>query len=629
MKPYKRFYHYASLFPALGLFAWLCHRFNFQQDDAYITYRYVANYLSGHGLVFNYGEFVEGITNHGWAVILAAAGALDIDYVSFAHILGWLCGIATIVITYELMRTILPKAKWYWHALAPLSAGVSPSFAYWTGAGLETAAFALCSTTILLLWLKGHRTLGAVLAIAVWLRPEGALLASMIIVVDWFRLRKLPAYALTHTVVAFVVSLPMVVFKLLYYGELLPNSFYAKTSFDFSQILRGLDYTWQFLSDYPLLGIALPVSIFFYRRYDLKMRSVTLFGALFFGYVIVVGGDVLKVHRFFLPLIPVLSVLLTIVTWQLSQRLGRNARVLVVVVAGTAMSVLGIYLPYDYVDAYHFAETGLKRKMTFLAENLKQTDTTNFSIAAPTIGVLGYELVGHTLIDLVGLTDTMVSRHPQDPIPGMTSSWREPKYNAEYILARSPEYILFSTGAKPTAPGEKALLLYPQFVNSYRIVTWEFSTEQVENAVMTGAFKKMRAYDGPYEPTYPLAYVDNYIDGINAMRGGRYDESIRLFGTALRESPRPYFPYLLHRCALAFGLKQDYQSAQKLLHSILEQDSFVVEAHAELYKHAVVNRDSLGIDIHRRWILHLAPWQESLLDRFDAMVESRKGTGGR
>ena len=39
-------------------------------DDAYISLRYVLNACQGHGLVFNLGQRVEGVTNIGWILVL-------------------------------------------------------------------------------------------------------------------------------------------------------------------------------------------------------------------------------------------------------------------------------------------------------------------------------------------------------------------------------------------------------------------------------------------------------------------------------------------------------------------------------------------------------------------------------
>ena len=50
-------------------------RYNFVSDDAFISLRYAANLLAGHGLVFNPGERVEGFTSPLWTLLLAGFGA--------------------------------------------------------------------------------------------------------------------------------------------------------------------------------------------------------------------------------------------------------------------------------------------------------------------------------------------------------------------------------------------------------------------------------------------------------------------------------------------------------------------------------------------------------------------------
>ena len=63
----------------LGLVAFLAvtvwsyarlNRFNVA-DDAYISFQYAKNWISGHGLVFNPGERVEGYTNFLWVALVA------------------------------------------------------------------------------------------------------------------------------------------------------------------------------------------------------------------------------------------------------------------------------------------------------------------------------------------------------------------------------------------------------------------------------------------------------------------------------------------------------------------------------------------------------------------------------
>ena len=57
------------------------------QDDAFISFRYAANLLDGHGLVYNPGERVEGYTNFLWTLLLAGAMGLGANPV-IASVVG-------------------------------------------------------------------------------------------------------------------------------------------------------------------------------------------------------------------------------------------------------------------------------------------------------------------------------------------------------------------------------------------------------------------------------------------------------------------------------------------------------------------------------------------------------------
>ena len=80
-----------------GFFIWLCADFDFFQDDAYISFRYIQNYLDGHGLVFNYGERIEGFTNFGWVAFLLAWAVCGVDYLSVARFAGIFFGAMAIL----------------------------------------------------------------------------------------------------------------------------------------------------------------------------------------------------------------------------------------------------------------------------------------------------------------------------------------------------------------------------------------------------------------------------------------------------------------------------------------------------------------------------------------------------
>src|SRR5579871_5352269 len=69
-----------GLYRAIDL-RWIC-------DDAFITMRYVKNFVEGKGLVYNVGERVEGYTHFLWLMLLAASKAIGFDPVDASIWLG-------------------------------------------------------------------------------------------------------------------------------------------------------------------------------------------------------------------------------------------------------------------------------------------------------------------------------------------------------------------------------------------------------------------------------------------------------------------------------------------------------------------------------------------------------------
>src|SRR5206468_8826335 len=76
-------------------------------DDAFITFRYVKNFVGGHGIVYNIGEHIEGYTHFLWLLILSGAAAIGFDPVSASI---WL-GIAAYIFTLILLLLISGKER--------------------------------------------------------------------------------------------------------------------------------------------------------------------------------------------------------------------------------------------------------------------------------------------------------------------------------------------------------------------------------------------------------------------------------------------------------------------------------------------------------------------------------------
>jgi len=617
MKKFIR--NYWPLLLTLPIYTYIAYKLNFIQDDAYISYRYVANFLNGHGLVYNIGERIEGFTNFGWVVYLILWGGLGLNYILASVITGYLCGAGIIVLTYLLALKVFEKNKFY-ATLATLLMAFNLSLAYWSPAGLETAAFGFFAMLSFYLFIKRSWWLVFSMLMAVWIRPDGVVIAGLILIIETIQNRKMPKFSLSCGAIAFVLSLPFVIFKYFYYGSIIPNPFYAKTGFNLTQFQNGLEYAGTFLSDYGFYGVGLLVPLLFYRRLSRISRAIWWMTMIFTAYIVFIGGDVLKVHRFFVPVFGTSAILVILSLQLLAEKVVSHSwRTLVAFATTLILIALTIYQPYAFVMRYNYFEKHFTDKMRVKARDMKEADTTDFSVALPTIGTFGYELIGHKIIDMVGLTDSTIAKHSDDPIPGMQTTWKEAKHNSVYILSSSPDYIIFSTDLKPSAPAERALLLYPQFLQGYRSVGWFYKTDPMQSeGTLIIAYKRMQEIKGPFVPTYPVQWVEYYKEGLDAYGRGDMKEAIRLLEKSLQASPRPYYPYAIYQMAYCNMQLNNHDRAIKLDEMVLQIDSTVYEAHKDLYLYARAVGDTTNANIHKKWLQKLVPWY---WPRLEAMVE--------
>jgi len=626
----RSFRSVAPVLPALLIFAGLGWWLNFTQDDAYITYRYAANYLGGHGLVFNIGERVEGFTNFGWLTWLLVWGGLHLDFIFISKLTGFLLGLGTIVVTFLTTRRVFDDSQIWLRLLPPYLIAINLSLAYWSPAGLETAAFVFMTALCLYWFLTYNWLLIAGLALAAWIRPEGAFLAAIFIAVEFLTNRRLPKFALACGLAAFVISLPFAAFKLLYYGSVFPNPFFAKTGLSADQIGSGLGYAWEFLRHYGFAGLSLLIPIIAWKNLSRQLRVILLVTLLYSAYIVLVGGDVLKVHRFFLPIVGAFAILAAASAQFLIAYLPKQSRLLGLFAASIVMFGLTVYLPYETVSIFNHNERGFTAKMSAQARFLKSSDSRNFSVALPTIGIFGYELLGHDIIDMVGLTDSTIARHPEPQIPGLTATWKERRHNARYLLARNPDYVVFSTGVKPSAPAEQVLMMYPEFVMGYRQLGWFYQDPVFSpQGMLVGAFKRVHDLPDHDDPVYPLAWVQAFKAGQEAMSAQNFRTAVDRFEQALKVPGCPSYPELLNSQGTSYlRLRQDSLGVT-ILERALQIDSATYGVHRDLNLVYTLAGDSARANFHREWLKKLVPWY---LPRADFLVSQavqsyRRATG--
>ena len=468
---------------AAGFFVWHANEFRFTQDDAYISLRYARNLVEGEGLVFNPGERVEGYSNFTWTLLLAAFLRLGAPAVAAATWLGVLFGTATVFAAARLARAL--EGRWGPVSIttATLVAGNS-ALALWSTGGLETALFTFLVTAGLERGLapgvsaRGRTAAPILLLLAALTRPDGPILFGL-----WFAIRLFdtfvrpgPAAAtggpreLVRDALLFAGPLvPYGAWKLAYYGDLLPNTYYAKAGLSATYVSRGLVYAKDFFLAYgvgglaPLAGLAAVVR---HGRGSIEARLLLIWLG-FAAYVVGIGGDVLYVHRFWLPVFPIGAVL---AARGLEATLGRIASgpvaVVLPFVGGLILTGVPLWRQWEPIQDRREREVNFVLNMRQTGEWLGAHLSPDSKVAITTIGAIAYYSRLH-VIDMLGLTDPEIARTPV-LIDGLKDTWREVKYNAPSVLRRRPDAILFSTGVRPSSAAEKALFLYKGFLESYR-----------------------------------------------------------------------------------------------------------------------------------------------------------------
>jgi len=577
---------------------------NFTQDDAFISYRYVKNFINGHGLVFNPGERVEGYTNFLWIIILSIFARLGLDMITVSKILGVAAGAVTLVLIYQISLNIFRKKDWsqdtkfvFFPLFAPLLLASNSAFAYWSISGLETAFFVMTVLLSVYFYFTNERLMIISSALSTFVRPEGVLVFGLLILHKFFFKKDKLKNCLFSILGFILLLLPYLIFKIFYYGNLLPNPFYAKTGFSLEYVKTGLAYFWLFLRHYGLWGLLYLIPIAFFKDLEVKGKLVLLLVYIYTLYIIVIGGDVLKAHRFFLPVLPFLYLLFSFALMKLSLMLKKQVIPVFVVIG---FSFLTFFVPRNWIMSVRSAEIGLSSKMSKYAQGLRQSFGTNFTLAMTTIGVISY-LTDAKVIDMLGLTDPYVAKHPEK-IPGLLSTWKEKKFNTQYLLSRNPDVIMFSTGIKPSAPAERALFLSSKFRENYYPYYFLGILENVLGVV----YKKKGEYTKKNEIFPDARFVNLYNEAINLQHQNDLRTCLDKLKEILEVGPKDFARVYeeISRCNFLMG---NTEECKKYAQKAVEMDDYCTMAHILLHEIYLREKDTTEALQEREKILSHNP----------------------
>ena len=428
--------------------------FDFQHDDAYISYRYAVNWAEGYGPVYNRGEKVEGYSNFGLVAILAIVHALGGDVIVAARAIGTASCWAMILVIYLLIRIQMSRSV----ALA-LAGSAAIAFhaglSAWGRGGLETTFFAFLILFSQYVFLdecrktQAHWKSGLLFAIAAMTRADGFIFCIGAISYLFIGKRRKSEF-LTFIISFLAIFIPYFIWRYNYYGELFPNTYYLKTGGSPFQQLRGLYYSYNFVVAFGgLVLFALPVLLTLFR--DPRRDQSRLFlGAsiiVMSGYIVWVGGDHMPMSRFYMPLVaPVLVLLLETVMEiqrQLIAPLAFNERPKKAIIGVlVVLLILSGFLPTldprrkPYADV--IANLIVVEQWTKAGQWFKQNIDPNAVLASPVAGAAPF-FAGHTTIDMLGVTDRHIA-HTESDLVGRGTPGHE-KQDFPYVLSRKPQII--------------------------------------------------------------------------------------------------------------------------------------------------------------------------------------------
>lgn len=414
-------------------------------DDTYIYLVYVKNLFKGNGLTFN-GAHVQGFTSVLWTAIIIAVGSLPVALPVLANILSGASGLLAFVAAYLLGRR-LGLGKWM-ALIVPALLAVTGDFAFYMSNGLETIFFTAMTMFSLLFLFSADpgKTLASirlplVLVATTLARPEGALVALVVVVTLFLRSSSRPA--LIRAVVSMVILVvPVLAFQAIYYGDILPNTYYAKAGAGLANAGQGVRYFLNFM-DGKLITLVALTYILIYRYSSLGRRTlpISILMILWFGYVTAQGGDNMVGARALIPMMPLVYLYVVVGLTHVPKRYA--VFVLVTIAAFQLWK-------YNQGHAYGSSwDVPIRRQArnwreihqprVQVAKYLRENTDPNAVVALNAAGIIPF-YSERPVIDMLGLNNRYIARHGTRD---RSLPYGHQAGDGKWVLSQWPDVILF------------------------------------------------------------------------------------------------------------------------------------------------------------------------------------------
>lgn len=410
-------------------------------DDAGISVAYARTFVSGGGFrVTPESAVAEGFSNPTWTFLLVAIEAFDIDSLTWVRPLGTMFGaLALFFFTYWGPAAERRKLQLE-DSIAPLVACAHSSLGHWVQGGLETG-LQVFSIGLLAFAALGPQTrrnavlFGASTALVTLTRPEAPLYAAAAgsgwLLNMWVDRRRPGRIDVIAIVVALVPIAGYLAFRRAYFGEWLPNTYFAKKDWEF---LDGDAYLRNYWEAFRPLCIAtlwaLPFAWLGGARAAVRsFVCVALLGAVVY-FAHHAHGDWMREWRFFSLLAPLHGATIAVgvsglrvaaqrvlVFWGSDPARARS----IALRLGLVACALVFYkiVPLEIARVSEIRGSGYDvpiriargARMPELDARLAPFKMAHPLVLASDMGVIGLGMPEAELWDFAGLTDPAISRH--------------------------------------------------------------------------------------------------------------------------------------------------------------------------------------------------------------------------
>jgi arabinofuranosyltransferase len=472
----------------LGVFAVIVLRCAWLSDDAYITFRTVANFAAGHGLTWNPGERVQAYTHPLWLFLVAAAHFYTGEFFFGVTLLSVALSLLAVGIYAFGIARSLPVALLGLFVLTS-----SKAFVDYSTSGLENPLTHLILAAFCAVFLRREPTdprslmwLTSLASLSALSRPDAILLCLPPLVAWLLKLRG--RGAIRALAFGFAPLLLWEIFSIIYYGFPFPNTAYAKLQTGLARselVAQGFHYLLDALQNDPLtpllIGVALLAPLF-----AREWRALALAAGLGLDlvFIIAIGGDFMSGRFLSAPLLMATA---------LASRVVAPLRGRALLPVAIAIGLLGLGGPRspwrsdaDYGQegcrpqkdtlvrngisderAFYYPATGLLRsergvpvpspRQYWVMEAMRERENGPAVVLRDAIGFYGFHAGPEVhVVDQTGLADAFLARLP----PVWRYDWR-----IGHFFRMVPEGYLESLSARRNVIKDSRLAEYYDHLN--------------------------------------------------------------------------------------------------------------------------------------------------------------------